>query len=409
MKKVYINPGHDIDYDSGAVGNGMREADVALSIGKKLASLLISKGISVKVLQSDNLFYDSSYKDREVSVVEDANSWDADIFVSIHCNAFSNPNARGTETLYFPGSSNGKNLASEIHGKILGRLPLIDRGIKERPDLIVLKRTDMPAVLVETAFITNYEDSELLRNRQDDFALVISEGILSFLGEDISKESSLVEGKSVSVNHYKIMDNENLAFYVAKTLLETGVEGGYDAITKSSQKDLPSIGCSQWLADRADSLLKKIPGGDRFAGKSYSYLSGNGLLEELASVISTPEGIEIQKKQLAEDCLAYVNAVQQVEYMDDTRCAIYAASWCTVSKIWVSGFLNQLKQSGVNIRSLKELANGFSGGFLDYCGLNNRYRQGYSNRAWNVYYYVAAIDLTTNYGIPVYGDGPFGR
>ena len=61
----------------------------------------------------------------------------------------------------------------------------MDRGIKERGDLIVLKRTDMPAVLVETAFIDNAEDAELLANRQDDFARAIARGITDYMnGEE---------------------------------------------------------------------------------------------------------------------------------------------------------------------------------------------------------------------------------
>ena len=169
------------------------------------------------------------------------------------------------------------------------------------------------------------------------------------------------------------------------------------------------LGSPEWLADRADNLLAKIPGGKKFIGKSYSYLDDNDLLDELAEVLDTPEAQKVQLDQLAEDCVTYVKAVQAVPYMDDTRCAIYASSWCTISYIWVTGFLNKIQSDGVNVRSLKELAEAFADGFLDYCDLNERYREGYANRAWNVYYHVAAIDLTTDYGIPVYGEGPFGK
>ena len=96
--KVYINPGHDRKYDSGAVNpnSGLRECDVAASIGAKAMKYLVAAGCDCRLLQSDNLYYDSDYDDRSVAVCADANDWGADVFVSIHCNA-CNGNARGTE------------------------------------------------------------------------------------------------------------------------------------------------------------------------------------------------------------------------------------------------------------------------------------------------------------------------
>ena len=464
MPRVFINPGHDIKYDPGACGNGLEEAKVALDISNIVIRMLEDNDYEVRSLQSDNLYYDSEYPDRDVPVVEDANDWEADIFVSIHCNAFANSAANGAEVLYHPNSADGKELAELIQERLVDSLDLTDRGAKERPDLIVLNHTDMPAVLVETAFISNPDDAELLRDKKEVFASCIVGGILEYFGEDETvnhedyKEEAVVSvpaekepepepekpkeyGNAVSVANmqkeadehyasqekkesssvkiteeeeppapkYKIMDTYELSKHVADTLMATGVEGAFGSIAKSSQQDKPSIGCSQWLADRADNLLAKIPGGKKFIGKSYSYLEDNDLLDELSEVLETPEAQEVQLEQLAEDCVTYVRAVQAVPYMDDTRCAIYAASWCTVSYIWVAGFLNSIQDDGVNVRSLKELAEAFSDGFLDYCSLNDRYREGYSNRAWNVYYHVAAIDLTTDYGIPIYGEGPFGR
>ena len=94
--RVYINPGHDIVYDPGAVNmtTGLREADVAAAIGEKVRYYLEAAGCEVKLLQSDNLCWDTRYSDRNVAVCDDANGWPADVFVSIHCNAF-NKQARG--------------------------------------------------------------------------------------------------------------------------------------------------------------------------------------------------------------------------------------------------------------------------------------------------------------------------
>lgn len=179
--RVYINPGHDIDYDSGAVNpdSGLRECDVALKIGKVVKGYLEAAGCECRLLQSDNLCYDSSYEDRPVAVCADANNWPADVFVSIHCNA-ANGCARGTEVECYSRMSDGGNLAQCIQDQIVGALGTIDRGVKEMPGLIVLKHTSMPAVLVETAFIDNDSDAALLENCTDAFAAAIARGVTDY-------------------------------------------------------------------------------------------------------------------------------------------------------------------------------------------------------------------------------------
>lgn len=179
--KVYINPGHDLDYDSGAVNpnSGLRECDVAAKIGAKVKEYLEEAGCECRLLQSDNLYYDSQYDDRPIAVCADANDWPADIFVSIHCNA-ANGNARGTEVECYSRMSNGGNLAQCIQSQIVSALGTVDRGVKEMPGLIVLKHTDMPAVLVETAFIDNDADAALLTDRWDAFAAAIARGVTDY-------------------------------------------------------------------------------------------------------------------------------------------------------------------------------------------------------------------------------------
>lgn len=179
--KVYINPGHDIEYDPGATGYGLREADVALSIGELVKIYLENAGCEVMLRQSDNLYNESYYYDRDVAVVVEANNWEADVFVSIHCNAF-NGKASGTECEIYSKtvSRDAYSLAGFVQAQLIDTLKTTDRGIKERPDLIVLKHTDMPAVLVETAFIDNEHDNQLLRNYQDEIARAIARGVTDY-------------------------------------------------------------------------------------------------------------------------------------------------------------------------------------------------------------------------------------
>ena len=171
MTKIFINPGHDIDLDSGAVNpnTGRRECDVARDAGKLLACYLQTAGCEVRTLQNDDLGL----------VCAESNEWGADIFVSLHCNAF-NTQARGTETLY--KSFNGQRLANDIQSQIIRSIDTVDRGVKERQDLWVLNGTDATAVLVEMAFIDNDEDLALLNNDLDAIVRAIARGITDFIG-----------------------------------------------------------------------------------------------------------------------------------------------------------------------------------------------------------------------------------
>ena len=183
--KVFINPGHDMKYDSGAVNpnSGLREADAAAGVGELVKGYLEAAGCECEIMQSDNLAPTSTgrseYDDRQgLTVTETANEWGADIFVSIHCNA-ANTVAQGTEVECFGGGA-GEQLAQCIQSQIVNSLGTLDRGVKSMPYLLVLKYTDMPACLVEMAFIDNDSDAELLANKQDEFARAIARGVTDY-------------------------------------------------------------------------------------------------------------------------------------------------------------------------------------------------------------------------------------
>lgn len=188
--KVFLNPGHDTKYDSGAVhydtdgSVDLRECDVVLKIGTAVKKYLEAAGCACYLMQSDNLAPTqagrSDYDDRQgLTVTETANEWGADAFVSIHCNAASGT-ARGTEVECYNRMSNGGNLAQCIQSQLIDSIDTVDRGVKEMPELLVLRYTDMPAVLVETAFIDNNNDAELLTEKWDDFARAIARGVTDY-------------------------------------------------------------------------------------------------------------------------------------------------------------------------------------------------------------------------------------
>ena len=180
--RVFINPGHDLERDSGAVNptSGLRECDVAADIGGLVKGYLEAAGCEVRMLQSDNLAGETPDLP---CVVDTANDWPADIVISLHCNA-ANGCARGSETLVYANEGESAQLAACIQSQIVDSLGTIDRGVKERPMLIVLNSTDMPAVLVEMAFVDNDEDAQILTERADEMARAIARGITDFEGRN---------------------------------------------------------------------------------------------------------------------------------------------------------------------------------------------------------------------------------
>ena len=169
--KIFINPGHG-GTDPGACGNDLKERDVVLKIGKRVEGYLRAVGYDVKLFQYDGLG----------EICTAANDYRADLFVSIHCNA-ANGKARGTETYCFYGSSNGRELANAIQRQLVDSIDTLDRGVKEA-GFAVLSGTNMPAALVETAFIDNAQDARLLVEHEDDFAKAIARGITDYLADD---------------------------------------------------------------------------------------------------------------------------------------------------------------------------------------------------------------------------------
>ena len=180
--KVFLNAGHapDGNPDPGACGYGLRECDVARNVTDLVAGYLIAAGVEVVgSLQSDSL----------EEVVDSSNRADADVFISIHCNA-CNGMAQGTEVWHFYGSDAGETLARCIQNQIVDALGTVDRGTQgAKPGvngLYVLSNTDAVAVRVELAFIDHASDAELLCSRQDEFARAIARGITDYEGEEQS-------------------------------------------------------------------------------------------------------------------------------------------------------------------------------------------------------------------------------
>ena len=175
-KTIVLDPGHG-GKDPGAISpNGTREKDVNLQIGLKTQSLLESLGYDVIMTRRDDTFVDL-YERANI-----ANRNNADIFVSIHHNSTLNNSIRGLEILYCPrGQGTAKledqyPLAEEISKSILASTGGSDRGIIQRPGLVVIRETNMAAILVEVGYLSNSADEAQIVN--DAYQNKVVEGII---------------------------------------------------------------------------------------------------------------------------------------------------------------------------------------------------------------------------------------
>ena len=172
---VTVDPGHG-GKDPGAIGiGGLREKDVILPISIKVVQVLRQNGVQAVLTRNSDRFV--SLQGR-VDIAERAN---ADVFVSIHANSLGlgRPDISGLEVYYF---DSGFQLAQTVRRSVLRSVNVRDRRVR-RARFYVLRKTSMPAILVETGYVTGREDAVKLRSAQyrDQMAQAIANGIIQYL------------------------------------------------------------------------------------------------------------------------------------------------------------------------------------------------------------------------------------
>lgn len=176
-KRVVLDAGHGGARDPGAVFWGRQEKDDTLRLALAVGRILEDHGIEVVYTRIDDT-YDTPYEKAEM-----ANEAEADYFVSIHRNASDEPgSASGVLTLVYRDEGIPGRMARAINQE-MERVGFTDLGVAERPNLVVLRRVDMPSVLVEAGFIDNPEDNRLFDENFDEIANAIATGILNTIGE----------------------------------------------------------------------------------------------------------------------------------------------------------------------------------------------------------------------------------
>ena len=175
-RKVIIDAGHG-GQEPGAVYEGRQEKEDALQLAFDVGNALERRGISVSYTRVSDV-YDSPYEKAAM-----ANASDADIFLSIHRNAMPVPGtASGVKNLVYEDSGTAGALGRNI-GEALAEAGWTDLGVKERPGLVVLRNTKIPAVLVEVGFINNEKDNEFLDANMAATADAIADGVLKTFRE----------------------------------------------------------------------------------------------------------------------------------------------------------------------------------------------------------------------------------
>ena len=171
MALVVIDPGHG-GSNPGAVYMGRQEKDDVLALSLAVGQILEDNGVQVYYTRTTDIYESPTQKALE------GNAAGADYFVSIHRNASPYPNQyTGIETLVYNRYGEAARLARNINAR-LEQIGFVDQGVNERTDLVVLNRTDMPAVLVEVGFINTDADNQLLDERLYDVAQAIADGLL---------------------------------------------------------------------------------------------------------------------------------------------------------------------------------------------------------------------------------------
>ncbi|HEY3426822.1 MAG TPA: N-acetylmuramoyl-L-alanine amidase [Negativicutes bacterium] len=180
-KVIAIDPGHG-GSDSGAVGlNKTQEKTITLAVAQKMQVLLEKAGAKVLMTRKN----DRDVYGPNASAVDELNARamvgnnnKADVFVSIHINAFTSPSACGTATYYYSKSAYDMLLAQNIQNSLVSVGGLLNRGISSA-NFYVIKHTNMPAILAELAFISNPQEEKLLNSVQ--FQQQMAQGLVQGL------------------------------------------------------------------------------------------------------------------------------------------------------------------------------------------------------------------------------------
>ena len=232
---IIIDAGHG-GYDNGAGYEGRREKDEVLRLALAVGEKLRQGGYEVFYTRTTDE-YASPYEKARI-----ANATGADYFVSLHRNFAPDPNTyHGVQTLVYQENQVVDSIANAVNRR-LADVGFENLGIEERPGLVVLRRTEMPAVLVEVGFINSDEDNRIFDRNFDEIADAIAAGIEEGTGEGIGNSLERSVSKyGVQVGVFRYYAN---AQYLLEQLQDMGYtvrvrqEGTYYVVIVGSETSL---------------------------------------------------------------------------------------------------------------------------------------------------------------------------
>ena len=188
-RRIAIDPGHG-GSDSGAIGpTGIMEKSITMRVSRELKRLLEAEGATVILTRTGDT--EVSEKGASATSVEElqarcdvANKANADIFLSIHADAFTNREVKGTTAYYYTkGTKQSKRLADNVRTALIDAIGTVDRGTQSC-NFYVVKHTDMPAILVEISFISNPDEEKMMNSETGikKIAQGIADGIADYFG-----------------------------------------------------------------------------------------------------------------------------------------------------------------------------------------------------------------------------------
>lgn len=215
MATVMIDAGHG-GYDAGASYNGRLEKDDNLNLALAVGNILENRGVDVLYTRTTDVYQSPNEK------ANIANRSDASYFISIHRNSSPTPGTySGVQTLVYADAGIPALFAQNINAA-LEKVGFANLGTSVRPNLAVLRGTDMPAALLEVGFINTEQDNRLFDLKFPEIAQAIADGIVETIG-GASVESSDVSCYSVETGVFRHHEN-------ARRLAENMQEDGYECM-----------------------------------------------------------------------------------------------------------------------------------------------------------------------------------
>lgn len=236
---IMLDAGHG-GSDPGAVYNGRREKDDTLRLVLAIGQILQNRGVDVEYTRTTDIYETPFQKAIE------ANEAGVDYFVSIHRNSFEQDNiVSGVESLVYDLSGIKYRMAENINAN-LETVGFVNLGVKARPNLVVLKRTKMPAVLVEVGFLNSNTDNQLFDENFNDITLAIADGILETL-EEVARENAVNQTETGQ----EMLSSESDADRQSETYFENN-ENRLNEMDSANSNNVPYAEYS------ADNALNKI-------------------------------------------------------------------------------------------------------------------------------------------------------